>query len=362
MRPSRPIARAAGSVAGNADGNGPRAIEATPDHDLDRPERLAGRTLRRLIALCIATTALTIGIYWLTVGTQLGQLMGELILGGRFGSLEAVRGAEEMLGALSRTALAAGGVVVISLALLQRREGLAVVAALTLLGSNVTTQLLKSVVLDRIDMLDRLFYALPNSFPSGHVTAAASVAVTLVLVLPPLLRSPTVILASAAVVVVAASTMLAGWHRMADAIGGIFVSTAWAAGLSAVLVWRRGVTPVGRRTAAAGWFSARILGAAGVLLLLLGTAAYLLALIDPLNVLILLAERGGSPALLAVGLLITSGASFLAFGGLGMAVREVALDPLANARQLDHRVDSSRTTRDTGPKTGQRTEGSTGVE
>jgi hypothetical protein len=159
------------------------------------------------------------------------------------------------------------------------------------------------------------------------VTAAASVAVALVLVLPPLLRSLTVVLASVAVVVVGASAMLAGWHRMADAIGGVFVATAWASFLTALLVWRRGVDPVGRRTAAVGRISGRILLVVGMAILALGSLAYLLVLIDPLGVLIDLAERGGSPALLVIGLLISAGASLLALGAFGLAIREVRLDP-----------------------------------
>jgi membrane-associated phospholipid phosphatase len=280
----------------------------------------------RLGAIFVASILLTAGVYWLTVGTPLGQLMSELILGGRAGAPDAVRAAEDVLRTLSRATLAAGGVAVVLLALVQRREGLAAVAAGTILGANITTQLLKSVFLERTDLLDSLFYALPNSFPSGHVTAAASVAVALVIVLPPLLRSPTIIVASLAVAVAGASTMFAGWHRMADVVGGIFVAAAWGAGLTAILVWRRGAAPVGRRTEIVGRLSARLVVAMAIVILVFSGAAYLLALIDPLNVLLLLARRGGSPVLLGVGLLIAAGTSLLTFGALGLALRDVRLE------------------------------------
>ena len=285
------------------------------------------RALRRLLAVCLAGVIVTAFAYAVTVGTELGQLMSELILGGRTGTPAAVRAAEDVLRTTSRAAIAASGVSVVALALLQRREALALVAGATVVLANLTTQVLKGAVLDRSDLLDNLFYVLPNSFPSGHVTAAASVAVALLLVLPPMLRNPTVILASIAVALVGASTLLAGWHRMADAIGGVFVATAWGAGLTALLVWRRGVEPVGRRTAALGRASAQVSAVVGVVVLLVGSAAYLLALADPLGVLLYLADRGGSPALLVVGVLITTGASFLALGGFGLAIRDVRLDP-----------------------------------
>jgi membrane-associated phospholipid phosphatase len=335
--PPPPAPRDAGARAASvAPGTGqPPARDGAPGHPTTAP-----RVIRRLLGICFASIVLTAAAYTLTVGTPLGQLMSELILGGRTGAVDAVRTAEDVLSTLSRATLAAGGVAVIALALLQRREGLAVVAAGTVLGANLTTQLLKSIVLERSDLLDSLFYALPNSFPSGHVTAAASIAVALVLVLPPLLRSPIVVVGSMAVALLGASTMLAGWHRMADVIGGTFVAVAWGSGLAALLVWRTGVGHVGRRTAAVGRLSARFLVGAAVVVLLIGTLAYLLALIDPLNVLLLLAERGGSPALLGVGLLIAAGASLLAFGALGFALRDVRLDPPSTpprARRRGHK-------------------------
>lgn len=311
------------------------------------------RVARRLLALCIVGVAVTAVAYILTVGTALGQLMSELMLGGGIGAPGAVRAAEDVLGTTSRAALAAGGVTVVAVALLQRREALALVAGATLIMANITTQVMKGAVLDRADLLDNLFYVLPNSFPSGHVTAAASVAVALLLVLPPMLRSPTVILASIGVALVGASTLIAGWHRMADAIGGVFVATAWGAGLTALLVWRRGVDPVGPRTAALGRTAAQVPVIVGVVVLLLGSAAYLLALVDPLGVLLTLAERGGSPALLVVGVLITTGASFLALGSFGLAIRDVRLDPREVIRPRgrvvgEEGIEPSRPSRDTG--------------
>jgi membrane-associated phospholipid phosphatase len=285
------------------------------------------RVIHRLLAVCAVAVAVTIVAYVVTVGTALGQLMSELILGGRMGAPEAARAAEDVLRTTSRAALAAGGVTVVAVALLQRREALALVAGATLVLSNLTTQVLKGVVLDRADLLDNLFYVLPNSFPSGHVTAAASVAVALLLVLPPILRSPTLLVASIAVALVGASTMIAGWHRMADAIGGVFVATGWGAALTALLVSRRGAEPVGPRTAALARAGAQVPIVVGVVVLVVGSAGYLLAVADPLGVLLHLAERGGSPALLGVGVLIATGASFLALGGFGLAIRDVQLDP-----------------------------------
>ena len=53
------------------------------------PRALARRAAGRLLLLCAVTTLVAAGSYYLTVGTRLGQLMGELILGGRPASAEA---------------------------------------------------------------------------------------------------------------------------------------------------------------------------------------------------------------------------------------------------------------------------------
>ncbi len=256
-------------------------------------------------------------------------MVGELILGGRPASSAIVADAEQVLATLSRTSLIIGTLCVITIALAQRRPRLAAAATVAIVGANASTQLLKVVILDRSDLLDGLFYPLPNSFPSGHATAAASIAVGAILVLPPLLRAPTVIVSSIVVAVVGISTLLAGWHRMADAVGGVFVATAWGAAAAAVLGWRRGVDIVGKRTAAFGALASRIPVLIGIAALALGGLAYLIAALDPLDVMLVLAERGGSPAIFAIGVLLTIGSSLLALGALGFALRDVRLDPAA---------------------------------
>jgi membrane-associated phospholipid phosphatase len=289
---------------------------------------LEGRRATRSLALVCLSTALATGaVYLFTVGTPLGQLVGELILGGRALGLERVLNAEDVLATFSRAALLIGAVAVVAIALLQGRPRLAVTALLAIIGANLTTQLLKFVLLSRTDLLDGLFYPLPNSFPSGHATAVASVAVGLLLVAPALLRAPLLIVSAVIVALVGVSTLVTGWHRMADAIGGTFVATSWGAGAGAILAWRRGVEAVGPRTAEfAGW-GARIPVVLGSVLVVLGALAYLVVALDPLDVLRYLAERGGSPAIFAIGVVITAGAVWLSLGALGMALRDVRLDP-----------------------------------
>lgn len=302
--------------------------DATTAQPTDDPVIGRGRVAARLVVVGALATLTAILLYVGTVGTRTGQLIGELILGGRPASVEVVGNAERVLSVLSRSSLVVGTLTVCAIALLGRRPRLAAAAAATVVAANLTTQLLKLLVLDRTDLLDGLFYPLPNSFPSGHATAAASIAVAALLVLPPLLRAPAIFVSAVVVAAVGVSTLLAGWHRMADAVGGVFVATAWAALFGALLAWRRGVERVGARTASLGGVSSTLPLVVGAAILAMGAFGYLVVAIDPLDVLLMLADRGGSPALFWVGVAITIGTTLAALGALGYALRDVRLDPL----------------------------------
>jgi len=78
-----------------------------------------------------------------------------------------------------------------------------------------------------------------NSFPSGHTTAATSVAFALVLVLPHAIRGTVALIGAGYVTVIAVATVWAEWHRPSDTVAGLLVVLAWG-GLVSFLVrtWR----------------------------------------------------------------------------------------------------------------------------
>ncbi|MET7817530.1 phosphatase PAP2 family protein [Micromonospora zamorensis] len=65
-----------------------------------------------------------------------------------------------------------------------------------------------------------------NSFPSGHVAAATTLLLAFMLVLPGWARRWLVVPGAAGVSVIAAATMIAGWHRFSDALGGVLLGVA----------------------------------------------------------------------------------------------------------------------------------------
>jgi hypothetical protein len=140
-----------------------------------------------------------------------------------------------ILDVVSVTALALATVTVGAVAYLRRRPILALLTMLLVVGSNVTTQVLKHVVLTRplLDPADRLPF---NTLPSGHTTVALSVGVAFALVAPARLRVLAAVLGAAYGGTTGVATMSAGWHRPSDAVSACLVVGAWTAVVGAIAV------------------------------------------------------------------------------------------------------------------------------
>jgi membrane-associated phospholipid phosphatase len=112
-------------------------------------------------------------------------------------------------------------------ALLAGRARAALAAAVLLGGSALTTQLLKHALASQRAFPDG-HYMPAASWPSGHTTAAASLALALVLVSPPRLRR---IVAAAGALLVAATAfalLVLGSHYPTDIVGACLVAGGWA--------------------------------------------------------------------------------------------------------------------------------------
>jgi membrane-associated phospholipid phosphatase len=280
----------------------------------------------RLGMIGIGSVLLVVPVWYLTTQTEAGQRLADLILFGR------ILAAPEVLGAARDTlatvtvlmaVIAAIGLGTIALA----RGGPALLAtvAVGLAGASASSQLLQAQ-LDRPNLLGDAAYAVGNSFPSGHATLAASLGFAAVLVAPRSLRTPVAILAALAMAAVGTSTILAGWHRLADVVGAVLLALAWTAIPAALLVlgrgwmprrsWRRGLGGTATGTAA-------FVGAAAMLAGGLGLAV---ALIVPASVADALASGPAPARTFVAAVTISAGAGFLAIAALLWALRGVALE------------------------------------
>ena len=133
--------------------------------------------------------------------------------------------------------------VPVAVALVRRRPRVAAMIALVLLCANETTQLLKPLLAGPRDPVQWVPID-PASWPSGHATAAMSLALCAVIAAPAR-RRPAVAAAMAAfAIAVSYSFLELGWHYPSDVLGGFLVAGTWTllgiAGLSILEARRAG--------------------------------------------------------------------------------------------------------------------------
>lgn len=193
-----------------------------------RPAQRPGGLARPLLALffvavCAAATML---LARASVGTASGQRLDQLILSG----------AQAHEGRLAEyAALAVGTVsmpvtatllgVSVVLVIVRRQFSLLVPLAILVAGANLTTQVVKHVLVTR-EVLGPGIEITPNSFPSGHTTLAATAMIAVVLASgrARALLAPLGALWTAAAGV---GTLVLGWHRPSDVIGAIVIVAGW---------------------------------------------------------------------------------------------------------------------------------------
>jgi membrane-associated phospholipid phosphatase len=125
---------------------------------------------------------------------------------------------------------ALAGLLCIAVALARRRgwRALAVLVLLALTG--LTTQALKHLLahprftswLGAHNQID------PTAWPSGHSTAAMTLALCAVMVAPPALRAATALVGGAFAVGVGYAVLVLAWHFPSDVLGGFLVAGMWS--------------------------------------------------------------------------------------------------------------------------------------
>jgi membrane-associated phospholipid phosphatase len=190
--------------------------------DLSAPRRGPGHVLLPLAVAMLATAGAVL-VYRLFVRTSLGQAVDNAALrsGVHHPKMDQVLGR-----ALNGTTLASVVLVCLvaaAIGMLRKRLDLAIGAAFLVLGANGSVELLKN----HLTRPDLDHFPGPNSFPSGHTAAAASVIYALVLVLPRAVRGTIALIGFIYVTVIAIATVWAEWHRPSDTIAAMLVVLAW---------------------------------------------------------------------------------------------------------------------------------------
>jgi membrane-associated phospholipid phosphatase len=139
----------------------------------------------------------------------------------------------------------------ILVALARGRPRVAVAVAAILLGANVTTQVLKPLLAEpRATSLLGFTPVNAASWPSGHATAAMSLALSSVLAAPARWRPAVAALGAMFAVAVSYSFLTLGWHYPSDVFGGFLVAATWT--LLAIAALRAAEARAPREERAAG--------------------------------------------------------------------------------------------------------------
>jgi len=232
-------------------------VEIAPDRaaTATRPVQRSAVASRTGVALGGLTAVVGLLAVWLTwrifVTTAEGQRVDQAAMdGAQFGRTRLWQIAEPILEIVSIPALGIVLVATMTVAVLRRRWMLALQIAVLVVGANLSTQLLKYYVLHRPDL--DVTYVLANSLPSGHTTAAASVAVAAVLVAPPRARPVATVLGGAYAGLTGVSTLVGQWHRPSDVVAALFVVLAWCGVATAMSALGRRAEPRGGRRSGGG--------------------------------------------------------------------------------------------------------------
>lgn len=161
------------------------------------------------------------------VGTARGQRLDQLVLtAGQNDTGPMAKVVFPVLNTVTIPVIVAALAVAAVVALLERRTSMVAHLIVLVAGATVTTQVLKHLVIGRRP-LGAGVEITPNSFPSGHTTVAAAVAVALTLASPRRLRSVVAIAGAAWTAIAGIGTIAGGWHRPSDVVGALLVVGAW---------------------------------------------------------------------------------------------------------------------------------------
>jgi membrane-associated phospholipid phosphatase len=197
-----------------------------------------------LVALAAVQFVALYEVILLFVNRHHGQVLDTIALGGNWIGSDRVDGVvATVLSAMSVVSVLAATGVVAFIALARRRISVGLAAIMLIAGSAFTAQQLKDHLV-RPDLgVDPERAGAGNSLPSGHAAVAASVAVALVLVLPPRARGVGALVGAGYAALVGVATMSAGWHRPSDSVAAFLIVGLWAAvaGLGLLITPQRGL-------------------------------------------------------------------------------------------------------------------------
>jgi membrane-associated phospholipid phosphatase len=201
----------------------------------------------RLLALVgVASAVAFVGVFVVAVRTPHGLSLDREAFARLSGNAPApykVAG-ERTLRTIDVSTIATALVGLAFLALVRRRAGRAVAAAVLVLAPVASAELLKGALPTPAGR--------PSTFPSGHTAVAVSIGLALVLAVPPVLRVAAALVGAAYGAAIAFAVVVLGWHYPSDAIGSFFLCGFWFALVALPLRGAKPTLSVSTKGAAVG--------------------------------------------------------------------------------------------------------------
>jgi membrane-associated phospholipid phosphatase len=188
-----------------------------------------------LAGLCLLALALV----WVVAELVPAAHVRDAVLLHHFVALEStgVNGVAERLPHLLNPLLfTIWGVVLVLVALARRRPRVALAVALVMALAPLSSEILKPLLAHPHVQIGYTRIG-PASFPSGHSTAAAILAMSAVLVAPRRARPVVAVLAGAFALAVGAALLIRSWHMPSDVLGGYLMALLWTALAVAGVRW-----------------------------------------------------------------------------------------------------------------------------
>lgn len=211
----------------------PEPVSRLPEDHLPKPQpvprlfRAPGSRWWAWLLLATAMTAGLWGVYRVFVVSSQGQILDHAALVAAEVRLESLHAASVGLLAdlpIVVAAVAAAGFLVLTL--WRRRWAASLIVAITFGAANLTTQVLKALLV-RPELANGVPYYTGNSLPSGHVTFATATFAAVFLLVAPRWRSAVAVVGMAFSATVGVATFLDGWHRPADIVAAYLVVGLW---------------------------------------------------------------------------------------------------------------------------------------
>jgi membrane-associated phospholipid phosphatase len=203
-------------------------------------------------------------------------------------------------------------------ALVRRRPRVAVMLGMVLLCANETTQLLKPLLAGPRDPIQWAPID-AASWPSGHATAAMSLALCSVIAAPARWRPVVAAAMAAFAIAVSYSFLELAWHYPSDVLGGFLVAGTWTllgiAGLSILEERSPGTAAEAARSRRASFSVGEALAPVGVLVAVAIVLLGLIVVLQPHQVLAYAREHKtfvvGAGAIGALGMSLASGLTLM---------------------------------------------------